>query len=252
MGQFCSTDSGILALMQQHILLRLLLGVLPLATPGPFVPVAVVAQVITSGSPTCPGVALTFDLCPVRKGSGYDQPLMDYLTTHRIPATFFISGKWMAKHEPEVEHLLSLGFFEVGTHGEVHAHLPMHDADEQRTEILGPVKTLRNYYAHEATLFRPPYGEYNDLTVAVVNMLGLRFVQWNIESGDPDPTLSAEQILTRVATRAKPGSIIVFHANGKGKHTRRVIEQLTSDILPRKGLHPMTVSGLLNCTSSNP
>jgi peptidoglycan/xylan/chitin deacetylase (PgdA/CDA1 family) len=154
----------------------------------------------------------------------------------------------MAKHQPEVAHLLGLGLFEVGTHGEVHAHLPMHDADEQRTEIFGPVKMLRERYAHEATLFRPPYGEYNDVTIAVVNMLGLRFIQWNIESGDPDPTLSAEQILTGVANRAKPGSIIVFHANGKGKQTRQVIEQLTSVILPRKGLQPMTVSELLNCS----
>lgn len=234
--------------MQRRVLLRLLLGMLSAATPGLFVPVVGVAQVIKSGPPTCPGVALTFDLCPVRKGSGYDQPLMDYLITHRIPATFFMSGKWMAKHEPDVDRLLGLGFFEVGTHGEVHAHLPMHDADEQRTEILGPVKLLRKHYAHEATLFRPPYGEYNDVTVAVVNMLGLRFIQWNIESGDPDPTLSAEQILSGVATRAKPGSIIVFHANGKGKQTRQVIEPLISDILPRKGLQPMTVSELLNCT----
>lgn len=234
--------------MQRHILLRLPLVVLLAAIPGLFGPIEGVAQVIKSGPPTCPGIALTFDLCPVRKGSGYDRPLMDYLIKHRIPATFFMSGKWMAKHEPEAEHLLGLGFFEVGTHGEVHAHLPLHDADEQRTEILGPVKTLRDYYAHEATLFRPPYGEYNDVTVAVVNMLGLRFIQWNIESGDPDPTLSAEQILTGVAARAKPGSIIVFHANGKGKQTRQVIEQLTSDILPRKGLQPMTVSELLNCT----
>jgi len=177
---------------------------------------------------------------------------MDYLITHRIPATFFMSGKWMAKHEEDVDHLLGMGFFEVGTHGEVHAHLPMHDADEQRTEILGPVKMLQEHYAHETTLFRPPYGEYNDVTVDVVKVLGLRFIQWNIESGDPDPTLSAEQILTRVAKRAKPGSIIVFHANGKGTQTRQVIEQLTSDILPRKGLKPMTVSELLNCTPPTP
>jgi len=236
--------------MGGHVLRCLLIGLLLALTPWPFVSADSVAQVIKSGPLTCPGVALTFDLCPVRKGTGYDQPLMDYLITHRIPATFFMSGKWMAKHEPEVEHLLGMGFFEVGTHGDVHAHLPMHDADEQRTEILGPVNVLREHYAHQATLFRPPYGEYNDVTVAVVQMLGLQFIQWSIESGDPDPTLSAEQILTRVAKRAKPGSIIVFHANGKGKQTRQVVEQLTSDVLLRKGLRPMTVSELLNCTPS--
>ncbi len=238
--------------MRRQLVPGVLLGVLAAGSLGLLPPAESGAQVIKSGPPRCPGVALTFDLCPVRKGPGYDQPLIDYLVKHRIPATFFMSGNWMAKHEVEVDHLLVIDFFEVGTHGDVHAHLPMHDADEQRMEILGPVKALHERYAHEATLFRPPYGEYNDVTIAVVNMLGLRFIQWNIESGDPDPTLSAGQILARVGTRAKPGSIVVFHANGKGKQTRQVIEQLTSDILPRKGLQPMTVSELLNCTPSTP
>ena len=237
--------------MQPPTPLRLFLTV-ALACSGMALPIIVSAQVIKSGPPACPGVALTFDLCPVRKGPGYDRTIVDYLAEHQIPATFFMSGKWMAKHEEEVDYLLGIGFFEIGTHGEVHAHLPMHNADEQRTEILGPVKVLHEHYAHDATLFRPPYGEYNDVTVDVVKALGLRFIQWNIESGDPDPRLSTEQILTRVANRAKPGSIIVFHANGKGKETRRVIERLTIEVLPHKGLKPMTVSELLNCKPSAP
>src|SRR5215210_685375 len=205
------------------------------------------AQVISSGPPSCPGVALTFDLCPVRKGSGYDPAIIDYLTEHQIPATFFMSGKWMGKHDETVEHLLGIGFFEIGTHGEVHAHLPMHSIGEQREEIRRPVTFLHEHYAHEATLFRPPYGEYNEATIAVVKALGLRFIQWSVESGDPDPSLSTEQILTRVSKRMKPGSIVVFHANGKGKQTRQVIERLTIEVLPQKGLKPMTFSELLNC-----
>jgi peptidoglycan/xylan/chitin deacetylase (PgdA/CDA1 family) len=216
------------------------------------IPIPSTAQVITSGPTSCPGVALTFDLCPVRKGSGYDRELVDYLVQHQIPSTFFMSGRWMAKHEEEVDRLLGISFFEIGTHGNVHAHLPMHNADEQRTEILGSVKILHDHYAHDATLFRPPYGEYNDVTVEVVRAIGLHLIHWSIESGDPDPVLSAEQILTGVSKRAKPGSIIVFHANGKGQHTRHVIERFTTDILPAKGLRPMTVSELLNCRERTP
>ncbi len=210
------------------------------------------AQVIKSGPPSCPGIALTFDLCPVKKSPGYDQALIDYLIQHQIPSTFFMSGKWIAKHDAEVEHLLGIQFFEVGTHGEVHAHLPMHNADEQQKEIYAPVKLLSEHYAHDATLFRPPYGEYNDTTIDVVKLLGLRFIQWSIESGDPDPTLTADQILARIEKRAKPGSIVVLHANGKGKQTRAVIERLTTDVLPRKSLKPMTVSELLACEQRNP
>jgi peptidoglycan-N-acetylglucosamine deacetylase len=205
------------------------------------------AQVIRSGPSACPDIALTFDLCPVRKDAGYDKGLVEYLIEHQIPATFFMSGRWIAAHDHEVRRILEIGFFEVGTHGEVHAHLPMHNAGEQQKEILAPVKLLSEHYARRTILFRPPYGEYNDLTVDVVKALGLRFIQWNIESGDPDPRLSADQILARIEQRAKPGSIIVLHANGRGKQTRQVIQRLTADVLPRKGLKPTTVSELLAC-----
>lgn len=228
------------------------LSALLIGGPGGFLPSDTMAQVIKSGPPSCPGIALTFDLCPVKQSPGYDRALVDYLIQHQIPATFFMSGKWIAKHDAEVEQLLGIEFFEVGTHGEVHAHLPVHNADEQQREIHAPVRLLSEHYAHEATLFRPPYGEYNDTTVDVVRLLGLRFIQWSIESGDPDPTLTADQILARIEKRAKPGSIVVLHANGKGKQTRAVIERLTADVLPRKSLKPMTVSDLLACKQRNP
>ena len=141
-GQFFRAGSGILAFMLRRCTTHLLLGVLLAGTVELASSIESAAQVIQSGPSSCPGVALTFDLCPVRKGSGYDQPLMDYLITHRIPATFFMSGKWMAKHQEQVDHLLGMGFFEVGTHGDVHAHLPMQDAGEQRAEIVGPVTIL--------------------------------------------------------------------------------------------------------------
>lgn len=208
------------------------------------------AQVIKAGPPSCPAVALTYDLCPVRTASGFDRELIDFLIANKIPATFFMSGRWMNKHDAEVKELLAVPFFEIGTHGEVHAHLPMHEMEEQQREILGPVRVLKTKYGRSATLFRPPYGEYNDQTVEAVKDLGLRFILWNIESGDPDPTLSAEVILTRVQQRMKPGSVIVLHANGKGKHTREVTETLATTLLSAKGLTPMTVSDLLRCNQA--
>jgi peptidoglycan/xylan/chitin deacetylase (PgdA/CDA1 family) len=205
------------------------------------------AQVIKSGPASCPGVALTFDLCPVRNGAGYDQALVDYLIEHKIPATFFMSGKWMTKHDQQVRALLQIPFFEVGTHGDVHAHLPLHSAEEQKQEILGPVRLLKAKYGHDATLFRPPYGEFNDVTVDVARALGLQFVLWNVVSGDPDPTITALQIEAHLKQAVKKGSVVVMHANGKGKHTYEVVQDLHQRFLPQRNLSPMTMSDLLVC-----
>jgi peptidoglycan/xylan/chitin deacetylase (PgdA/CDA1 family) len=180
---------------------------------------------------------------------GFDRELVEYLIANKIPATFFMSGRWMARHDAEVKQLLAVPFFEVGTHGDVHAHLPMHEMDEQQREIMNPVRFLRTKHGRSTTLFRPPYGEYNDQTVEAVRDLGLRFILWNIESGDPDPTLSADALLARIHRRMKRGSVIVMHANGKGKHTREVTESLVP-LLSAQHLLPMTVSDLLRCNQA--
>ena len=43
------------------------------------------AQVIKAGSPSCPAVALTYDLCPVRTAPGFDRELIDFLIMNKIP-----------------------------------------------------------------------------------------------------------------------------------------------------------------------
>jgi peptidoglycan-N-acetylglucosamine deacetylase len=204
------------------------------------------AEVIHGGPPGCKAVALTFDMCPVREGSGYDEPLVRTLFEKQIPATFFLSGRWMAKHDAEVRALLAVPFFEVGTHGHVHAHLPELDDEHQRREMLGPVTMLRTRYGRTVPLFRPPYGEYNEATIHLADVLGLRFILWNVVSGDPDPRLSEAEIFNTVKSRARNGSIVVMHANGKGRHTREVVDDLYDDLIVGQGYRPVTVSTLLN------
>lgn len=203
------------------------------------------AQVIRAGPQTCQAVAFTFDMCPVRAGSGYDAALIDALVARHMPATFFLSGRWMATHDPQVRALLAVPYFEVGTHGQVHAHLPLLEHDQQQAEIEGPITLLRTKYGREAVLFRPPYGEYDQTSVDLTARLGLRFILWNAVSGDPDPALSAEAMVRALIATVRNGSIIVFHANGKGLRTREVVEALHEALVVKKGLQPVSVTDLL-------
>lgn len=204
------------------------------------------AQVIRSGPSSCTTIALTFDLCPVRAGSGYDAELIQTLIDRKIPATFFMSGRWMAKHEDEVRALQAVPFFELGTHGQAHAHLPLLDADRQRAEIQDAVSLFETRHGQHLALFRPPYGEYDERTVEIVRALGLRFILWSVVSGDPDPSLSRTKMVERLKATVRNGSVIVFHANGKGRHTKDAVEDLYQDLILAKGLQPVTVSTLLN------
>lgn len=203
------------------------------------------AEPIKAGPRDCRAIAFTFDMCPVRGGRGYDEALIQTLMDRKIPATFFLSGRWIKKHDVEVQALLRVPFFELGTHGQAHAHLPLLDEEHQRREIQEAVELLRAQYGRQATLFRPPYGEYDDRTIRTVEALGLQLVLWNVVSGDPDPALSAGSIIASIKAVAGNGSILVFHANGKGRHTREVIEALYQDLVLKRGLKPVTISDLL-------
>ncbi len=191
------------------------------------------------------GIAFTFDLCPVEKEPGFDEPLISLLVEHQIPATFFVSGRWAARHEVQLRKLLAVPFFEFGTHGYLHAHLPQLDRHLQRQEIKTAVTLLREYFGRQTNLFRPPFGEYDELTLKLLDELDLRLVLWDVVSRDPDSTLSPEHIIRTVTRKTRPGSIIIFHANGKGKHTKGVIQNVLSELSEIRGLLPVTVSELL-------
>jgi peptidoglycan/xylan/chitin deacetylase (PgdA/CDA1 family) len=201
--------------------------------------------VVRSGPATCKGIALTFDLCPVKEGAGFDEVLVHELIAHHIHATFFPSGRWMVQHDAALRELLAVPYFELGTHGEAHASLPKLSGEALRHEITTPAARLAHDYGRVTTLFRPPYGDYNAESLAAVHEAGLTFVMWSVVSGDPDPMLPAARIAQEVNARARNGSIIIFHANGRGWHTPEVIEDVYQHLVVEKGFTPLTVSELL-------
>lgn len=208
--------------------------------------------VVRTGVTGCKRIALTFDLCPVRDPHGFDDRLVELLVTTRTPATFFPSGRWMTKHDDHVAELLAVPFFELGTHGATHAHLKKLNAAGQEEEIASAVKQLADAHGTSAVLFRPPYGEFDATTERVAAALGQKVVLWSAVSGDPVPSVSADRMLATLKPQLRDGTIIVMHANGKGVHTRELVEKLLPAIAAA-GLTPVTVGELLKpCPDATP
>lgn len=208
--------------------------------------------VVKSGVTGCKRIALTFDLCPVRAPNGFDAKLVELLVATHTPATFFASGRWMTKHDDRVAELLAVPFFELGTHGAAHAHLQKLGAGEQHAEIASAVEQLATAHGVRSVLFRPPYGEYDATTARVAAELGQTVVLWSAVSGDPVPSVSADRMLATLRPQLRDGAIVVMHANGKGVHTRELVEKLLPAIAAA-GLTPVTVGELLRpCPDATP
>ncbi|MDD5273911.1 MAG: hypothetical protein PHU14_14495 [Methylovulum sp.] len=80
--------------------------------------------------------------------------------------------------------------------------------------------------------------------MVAVSGQGLAPVQWDVVSGDPAKSQSAEAIVRTIISQAKPGSIIVAHANGRGWNTAKALPKVI-DGLRKQGYEFVKVSELL-------
>lgn len=192
-----------------------------------------------------PSVALTFDLCQKPElPSWFDQGIVDVLTKHNVPATFFMGGDWMRTHVDETLMLASNPRFELGNHSWSHPDLPGLSEETISNETVKTQNLLYELTGRQSKLFRLPAGLYDDLTLSVIAWHGLYTIQWDVETGDPDPTIDAERMNWAVQTRVQNGSIIIMHANGRGWHTAEALPEMI-EYLQDQGYTLVTVSQLL-------
>jgi peptidoglycan-N-acetylglucosamine deacetylase len=197
------------------------------------------------GDRSKPYVALTFDLCQKPElPAWFDQGIYDVLKRYDVPATFFMGGDWMRTHVDETLLLASNPKFELGNHSWSHPDLPGLSEEIISKEIVKTQNMLYQLTGRQAKLFRLPAGLYDDLTLSVIAWNGLYTIQWDVETGDPDPSIDAERMNWAVRERVQNGSIIIMHANGRGWHTAEALPQMI-EYLQSQGYILVTVSQLL-------
>ena len=207
-------------------------------------------------------IALTFDACELAVSTtGCDMDVINFLRINKIPATFFMGGKWMRSHSQRVKQILSEHeLFEIGNHNWSHGNCALLSEAELKKQILwtqAEYEILLNEFLHEfydtkglealdevkdlqekippvPFLFRLPYGRNNEQALKIISKLGLRIIQWDVaaEAGDNSDIKRAQRSAKKVAAMTRPGSILLFHSNLVPKGTANllffVVEELKS------------------------
>ncbi len=171
-------------------------------------------------------VALSFDAA---WGNEDTQQLIDILNKYGINATFFVVGQWADKYPESVKALHDAGN-EVMSHSDDHAHFAQLSAEEIKSNIAASNEKIKNITGTEPTLFRCPYGEYNDTVISTVSSMGMSAIQWDVDSLDWKGTAAAD-IADRVLKNVKSGSIVLFHnaAENTPEALPGIIEGLLAD-----------------------
>ena len=202
-------------------------------------------------------VAITFDLCErSSRVAGYNREIIEFLRQQRVPATFFMSGKWMRSHKSRVLDMLPDPLFEIGNHGWTHGNLALMDKEavqrqlrwtqgeyELLCEELQNQKCAVGSLPQALTLVRLPYGRCTDEALNTLAQEGLRIIQWDV-LGEPLPDNTPPEVADRVVQDVRPGSILLFHANRVPKGSVDSLRR-TVALLRQQGYAFVKVSELL-------
>mgnify|MGYP005794505019 FL=1 len=118
-------------------------------------------------------------------------------------------GEWVDKYPESVKALSDAGH-EVMDHSNTHPHMSQLSREEIQADVSACADKIEAVTGVRPTLFRPPYGEYDDKVITAVRALGMEPIQWDVDSLDWKD-LSASEITQRVTSKVQPGSIILFH-----------------------------------------
>lgn len=153
-------------------------------------------------------VALTFDAA---WGSDKTAKIVSTLQENGVSGTFFLVGFWVEQNADKVKLIDEAGF-DIGTHSNTHPKMSTLSSEQVKNELTKSMELITNITGKEVKFFRAPFGDYNDNLISIADSLGLKTIQWDVDSLDWKG-LSAEEILTRIKNSVKNGSIILCHNN---------------------------------------
>lgn len=182
-------------------------------------------------------VALTFDAA---WGSDKTLSIVNTLKESNLKATFFLVGFWTEANKDKVKQIDEAGF-DIGTHSNTHPKMSKLSKSQIQSELSISMKLITDITGKPVRFFRPPFGDYNDTLVSTATQLGLKTIQWDVDTLDWKG-LSANEILARIKANVKNGSIILCHNNSD-----HIVEALPLIIsyLKSEGYSIVTLSDLV-------
>lgn len=146
-------------------------------------------------------------------GGDQTMRILDILDEYNAKATFFLVGIWVDKYPELVKAIHDRGH-EIGNHSDSHPHMSKLSESQMRQELKGMSDKVEALTGERPTLFRPPYGDYNNQVVLTSRAEGYEVVQWSVDSLDWK-NKGVEDLIHRATKNVQKGDIILFHNDSK-------------------------------------
>ena len=166
--------------------------------------------------------------------------ILEILEKNQVKITFFVVGEWANKYPEALKKMASEGH-EIANHSDTHPHVNNLSSEANIKEIENCSQKIENIIGKKTTLYRAPYGEYNNTVIKSAKEAGHTAIQWNLDTLDYTG-LTGEEMWARLNGKLQKGSIILMH-NGT-EHTADSLNMLLNNI-KKEGFQVVTVSSLI-------
>jgi peptidoglycan/xylan/chitin deacetylase (PgdA/CDA1 family) len=184
-------------------------------------------------------LALTFDDGP----GPYTPQVLSVLRREQVPGTFFEVGVSLHYFHAGTSEIVADGY-PIGDHTLDHAAMSHLSPSGQQNQLLQQSKLIARYGAPFPRLFRPPYGLWDNETLAILRKYRMLMVMWTVDTSDyREPGVKA--IVHTAVSGARPGAIILMHdAGGNRSETVAALPRIIRALRAR-GYKLVTVPKLL-------
>ena len=125
-------------------------------------------------------VAISFDAA---WGNDDTEQLISILKEYEVPATFFVVGSWVDKYPESVKQLSDAGH-QVQNHSNTHPYMTQLSTEQMKNELESCNQKIEAITGACPTLFRPPYGDYDNAVIDAVADMKMYTIQWDVDSLD--------------------------------------------------------------------
>ncbi|GAA1609404.1 polysaccharide deacetylase family protein [Catellatospora bangladeshensis] len=206
-------------------------------------------------------VALTFDadmtddmLARLRSGkveSYANVRIIELLERGKVPATFFLTGKWVQRYPELTRRIAGNQRFELANHTFGHQaftpgcyNLPRIPPAGMTEDVAKTFRIIEGYGGRQTRYFRFPGLCHDRAALRALSPLGLTVVDGDVVSGDPFAT-DWRPIVKAVLSKVKPGSVVILHVTeANARFTDEALPHILKGLAER-GLRPAPLSEVL-------
>lgn len=109
--------------------------------------------------------------------------ILKTLQENHVKITFFMVGDWIEKFPEAVKKINEAGH-EIASHSNTHPHVNNLSYEKNIEEIEKSNDKIEKITGKRTTIYRAPYGEYNDTVIKAAQDKGYFCLQWNLDTLD--------------------------------------------------------------------